>query len=261
NSVPSCYFINPGSDVIINVDTDGDGDVELAEVPASYFNLPEYQRKYHALEITAERFTKNFQFQGSYTFSKSRGNIEGYVNSTLEQDDPGLTQDFDHFRFMEGSYGYLPNDRAHTLKLFGVYKFSDQWQLGGNFVAQTGRPINCQGYIPLDGTGIDQGTLNAYSGSSFWCLDDNGVRRLGNRGDQGRTPTTWIMDVSGAYIPNWAGGKLKFKLDVFNVFNNSKVLEYNEFREAGRDVIDPDYLNDVNYQTPRSMRFTVRYDF
>ena len=261
SSVPGCFFLNPGSDVIINVDTDGDGDVELAEIPASYFDLPKYQRQYHALEITAERYSEKFQFQGSYTFSKSKGNAEGYVNSTLEQTDPGLTQDFDHSRFTDGTWGYLPNDRTHTLKLFGVYKFSDQFQLGGNFIAQSGRPVNCQGYIDLTGTGYDgQFVLGPYGPSSFYCLDENGDRVLTNRGDNGRTPNTWSMDLSGAYKPNWAKGLL-FKVDVFNVFNNGKVLEYNEVKEAGRDRLDPNYLNDVNYQTPRSVRFTVRYDF
>src|SRR5690606_33064893 len=62
DSVPGCYFINPGSDVIVNADADGDGTVELAHVPASCFGLPKYQRKYHALEITAERYSKGFQF-------------------------------------------------------------------------------------------------------------------------------------------------------------------------------------------------------
>lgn len=262
SSVPGCFFINPGSDVIINADTDGDGDVELAEVPASYFGLPKYRRKYQALEVTAERASEKFQFQGSYTFSKSRGNAEGYVNSTLEQTDPGLTQDFDHARFADGSWGYLPNDRTHTLKLFGVYKFSDQFQLGSNFIAQTGRPVNCQGYIDLTGTGFDgTNTLGPYGPSSFYCLNDDGTRTLTNRGSNGRTPNTWVMDLSGAYTPNWADGKLKFKVDVFNVFNNGKVLEYNEVKEAGRDVLDPNYLNDVNYQTPRSVRFTLRYDY
>lgn len=262
DSVPGCFFINPGSDVIINADTDGDGDVELANVPASYFGLPKYRRTYHALELTAERAGEKFRLQGSYTFSKSKGNAEGYVNSTLEQEDPGLTQDFDHYRFTDGSYGYLPNDRTHTLKLFGVYKFSDQFQVGGNFIAQTGRPVNCQGYIDLAGTGIDGAqTLGPYGPSSFYCLNDNGVRELTNRGSNGRTPNTWVMDLSGAYVPNWADGKLKFKVDVFNLFNNDKVVEYNEVKESGRDVLDPNYLNDVNYQTPRSVRFTVRYDF
>ena len=262
DSVPGCFFINPGEDVIINADTDGDGDVELAEVPASYFGLPKYQRTYHALELTAERASEKFQLQASYTFSKSKGNAEGYVNSTLEQTDPGLTQDFDHARFADGSWGYLPNDRTHTLKLFGVYKFSEQFMLGGNVIAQTGRPVNCQGYIDLTGTGIDGATtLGPYGPSSFYCLNDDGTRSLTNRGSNGRTPNTWVMDMSAAYIPNWADGKLKFKVDVFNLFNNDQVLEYNEVKEAGRDVLDANYLNDVNYQTPRSVRFTVRYDF
>lgn len=63
------------------------------------------------------------------------------------------------------------------------------------------------------------------------------------------------------YAPNWADNKLKFKLDIFNIFNNDEVTEYDEFKESARDVISADDLNDVNYQTPRSARFNVRYDF
>lgn len=262
SSVPSCYFINPGNDVTINVDLNGDGEVELATLPASYLGLPKYKRTYTGLDIFWERTGEKFNLQGSYTYAKSRGNIEGYVNSTLEQGDPGLTQDFDHRLFMDGSYGPLPNDRKHTLKLFGVYSISPEWQLGGNLVVQSGRPVNCQGYIPLDDIPQpDQGTLTPYSGSSFYCLNDAGERQLGNRGDQGRTPWLWTFDLSAAYVPTWADNKLKFKLDVFNLFNNDKVTEYNEFKEASRDVISANYLNDQNYQTPRSLRFTVRYDY
>lgn len=263
SSVPSCYIINPGKDISINVDTDGDGDVELATVPASYFGLPKYQRTYTGLELFWERAGEKFQFQGSYTFSKSRGNIEGYVNSTLEQEDPGLTQDFDHALFMAGSQGPLPNDRTHVLKLFGVYRFTDEWMMSGNFIAQSGRPISCQGFIDLDdpSIGADRGTLAAYSGSTFYCLNDAGARELGHRGQVGRTPWTWNFDLGVMYVPNWANNKLKFKLDVFNLFNNDKVTEYDEFKESARDVISADYLNDVNYQTPRAARFTVRYDF
>ncbi len=62
-------------------------------------------------------------------------------------------------------------------------------------------------------------------------------------------------------MPAWANDRLRFKLDVFNVFNNDKVTEYNEFKEASRDVISRNYLNDVNYQSPRSVRLTLRYDY
>ncbi|MBD9368542.1 TonB-dependent receptor [Xanthomonas sp. XNM01] len=261
-SVPGCYFLNPGSDVTLNVDLDGDGTVELATLPASYLGLPEYQRTYTALELFWERTGERFNLQGSYTFARTRGNVEGYVNSTLEQEDPGLTQDFDHRLFTDGTYGPTPNDRQHTLKLFGAYTFTPEWQLGGNLLVQSGRPINCQGYIPLEGIAQpDAGTLSSYSGSSFYCLDDDGTRELHQRGDQGRTPWTWTFDLSAAYVPDWADNRLRFKLDVFNLFNNDKVTEYNEFKEASRDVISRNYLNDVNYQSPRALRLTVRYDY
>lgn len=261
-SVPHCYIINPGKNVQLNVDIDGDGTLELADIPASYFGLPEYKRSYSALEFFWERAGEKFQLQGSYTFSRTRGNVEGYVNSTLEQDDPGLTQDFDHPLFMHGSFGPLPNDRAHVLKAFGAYKFNDEWLLGGSFIASSGRPVNCQGYVPLELAGAeDVGTLTPYSASSFYCLESSGTRRLHQRGDQGRTPWTWTFDLSATYTPRWADGRLKVKLDVFNLFNNDRVTEYTETREAARDVFNPNFMNDVNYQTPRSLRFTLRYDY
>ncbi|WP_243713426.1 TonB-dependent receptor [Luteimonas terrae] len=261
-SVPSCYFVNPGNDVTLNVDLDGDGEVELATLPASYLGLPRYKRNYSAIELFWERAGETFNLQGSYVRARSRGNVEGYINSTLEQEDAGLTQDFDHPLFTDGTYGPTPNDRAHTLKLFGAYKLTPEWQFGGNLIAQSGRPVNCQGYIPLEGIAQpDLGTLTPYSGSSFYCLNDDGERELRNRGDQGRTPWTWTFDLSAAYVPAWANDRLRFKLDVFNVFNNDKVTEYNEFKEASRDVISRNYLNDVNYQSPRSVRLTLRYDY
>ncbi|WP_242444059.1 hypothetical protein [Xanthomonas campestris] len=73
---------------------------------------------------------------------------------------------------------------------------------------QSGRPINCQGYIPLDDIPQpDQGNLSGYSGSSFYCLNAEGTRELRQRGDEGRTPWTWTFDLAAAYIPNWADNK------------------------------------------------------
>ena len=189
--------------------------------------------------------------------------MEGYVNSTLEQDDAGLTQDFDHRLFEDGAYGYLPNDRRHTLKLFGAYEINDEWRVGSNLLVQSGRPINCNGYIPLDGTGIDAGNLVFYSASSFYCLDQDLNTVLGNRGDRGRTPWTYNVDASLAYLPAWANEKLTLQVDVFNIFNLQRVTEYYEVGESSRSTptFEPNFLNDVNYQTPRSLRFTARYEF
>lgn len=275
-----CFLINPGQDVELAMDPDNDGDLEVYNVSASYIGLPKYSRKYNAVELFWERVkTDNWYLQGSYTYAKSKGNVEGYVNSSLEQDDAGLTQDFDFAAFEHGAYGYLPNDRRHTLKLFGAYEITDEWTVSANLLVQSGRPVSCYGFIPVDALGIgqpDAGTISAYSGSSFYCADPNGdivdpggdpgpaddVRyRLGNRGDQGRTPWTRTFDLGIGYTPNWANDHLELQMKVFNVFNADTVTEYNEFSADFRTqtVPSPDFLNDQNYQSPRSVRFAAKY--
>lgn len=264
DSMAGCFVINPGKDIKIAMDLQNDGNFTIATVPNSYLGLPSYQRTYKALEFFWERNAgDNWYMQGSYTYARSRGNVEGYVNSTLEQDDAGLTQDFDHRLFEDGAYGDLPNDRRHTIKLFGSYKLSDEWRVGANLLAQSGRPVNCNGYIPLDGTGIDEGNLVFYSASSFYCLDQNLNTVLGHRGDHGRTPWIYNLDTSLAYTPEWAGKKLTLQMDVFNILNLQRVTEYYEVGEASRSTptFEPNFLNDVNYQSPRSIRFSARYDF
>lgn len=277
----SCFIMNPGEAVTLAMDPDNDGTLEEYTVSADYLGLPRYTRKYRALEVFWERAkVDNWYLQGSYTYAKSYGNVEGYVNSTLEQEDAGLTQDFDHAAFEAGAYGPLPNDRRHTLKLFGSYDLSDEWAVSANLIVQSGRPVNCNGFLPLSALDIgdpDEGSLAAYSASSFYCLDQDGTiiddgdtpddpeddlrYRLTNRGDYGRTPWSNTVDVAVRYTPNWARQNLTFQVDVFNLFDSRTVTEYNEQSQVTRTEteLDPNFLNDVNYQTPRSFRLTARY--
>lgn len=262
-----CFLLNPGADAEMALDPDNNGTLEVYTVPASYLGLPQYSRKYHAAEFFFEKAkSNNWYLQGSYTYAKSKGNVEGYVNSTLEQDDAGVTQDFDFPAFEDGAYGYLPNDRRHSLKLFGAYDLSDEWTVSANMLVQSGRPVSCNGFIPVEDLGIgqpDAGSIGNYAGSSFYCRNAAGELTLTNRGDFGRTPWTRTFDAGVSYTPNWANDKLNLQVKVFNVLNSQTVTEYNESSAAFRTqtTLDPDFLNDVNYQTPRSVRFTVRYDF
>lgn len=272
---PTCYMINPGKDVNLLVDPYGDGNLIEAHVPASYFGLPEFTRKYRALEIFFERNNGDkWYLQGSYTYAKSKGTSEGYVNSTLEQTDAGITQDFDFKPFTDGTLGYLPNDRRHTLKVFGVYKLTDEWALSGNALVQSGRPQSCYGFIPLDDpslndSDVDQPVYDYYVAShwapnSFYCPDANGNPVLGHRGDQGTTPWIASLDAGLNYKPNWANQKLTFEIKIFNLLNSQRVTEYSEFSQRGSSTdpdLDPDYLNVVNYQAPRTAQFTIRYEF
>lgn len=261
HSMAGCMFVNPGADLTFALDVEGDGNLEVHTISNDYFNLPKYERTYNAVELFWERaMTDGLYFQGSYTWAQSLGNAEGYVNSTLEQEDPGLTQDFDHARFMAGSQGPLPNDRRHTLKLFGVYEVNDQVSVSANFLAQSGRPQSCYGYIDLDNLGVDEGGLSGYSGSSLYCLDENAERTLGSRGNAGRTPWIFNLDAGIQYKPEWVEG-LTLRADITNLFDLGKVTEYDEFGESTRDVRNPDYQQPVGFQAPRSVRLTARYTF
>lgn len=263
HSLASCFMLNPGRDVGIALDLQGDGNLTNVTIPASYFGMPQYQREYKAVEFLLEKATENWSLQASYTWAKSTGNVEGYVNSSLEQDDAGLTQDFDNKVFEDGAYGNLPNDRRHTIKAFGSIKLSEEWRVGTSLIVASGRPVNCLGFAPV-GNDLDSGTLAFYGASSFYCKKPDGTTVLENRGSQGRTPWTWSMDASVSYTPVWAGEHLSFKLTAFNVFNMQRVTEYNEVSASGSatsNVYNPNFLNDVNYQAPRSLELSARYEF
>ncbi len=263
STAAQCYLVNPGQDTDLALDLNNDGNYTVVSISKDYFGLPKYSRKYQAMEVFFERIkTDNWYLQGSYTYAKSIGNSEGYVNSTLEQADAGITQDWDFAAFAKGSYGYLPNDRRHTFKLFGTYDITDQWHVSANLLVQSGRPINCNGFIPESDPGYES-SISAYSASSFYCHDAEGVPHLGKRGDHGRTPWTNTLDMSLAWTPTLGTGRLRLQVDVFNVFNSDRVTEYSETgdKERAAPVYNPNFLNAVNFQAPRAVRFSARYDF
>ena len=242
-----CHLYNPGRDATFKVDVNGDGTLETIELDADILG-PKAKRKYTAFEVFFESSFERGFLQGSYTFAKNIGNTEGGVKSDIGQDDTGTTQDFDYPELTEGSYGYLPNDRRHSFKLFGSYDLTETVSIGGNFSAQSGRPINCFGFHPVN---------SPYANGYFYC-DGEQV----SRGTAGRTPWTQKLDMNVSWKPSFASDKLTFKVDVFNVFNSRKPITVNEFGEDGGGNLQPNVYKSANgWQTPRAVRFMVQYDF
>ncbi len=242
-----CFLMNPGSDLNANIDVNGDGTLEKVKIPASALRLPTPTRTYNALEFFFERvWDGKWTMQGSYTWSKSIGNTEGYVKSDIAQTDAGLTQDFDFAELMENSYGYLPNDRRHAIKVFGSYQLASEWRIGANLIVQSGRPLNCFGDYPAGQS--NEETL--YTNASFYC---DGV--ASPRGTRGRLEWTRNLSLQVAYEPQWAKG-LWAKVDVFNVTDEDTVTSVRE-RQSPRNR----YLQPITWQAPRSVRLSVGYDF
>lgn len=265
-----CHLYNPGRDAIFKMDINGDGTLETVELAADILG-PKAKRKYTAFEIFFESSWDRAFLQGSYTFAKSIGNTEGGVKSDIGQDDTGTTQDFDYPELAIGSYGYLPNDRRHSFKLFGNYDVTETVSIGANFSAQSGRPINCFGF--LGGTNTSH-----YANSYFSCdpltpgapgtpprSEDGGGNNgytIVNRGTAGRLPWTQKLDMNVSWKPAFADDHLTFKVDVFNVLNSTKSVTVNEFGEDAAGNPQPNvYKTATGWQTPRAVRFMVQYDF
>ncbi len=262
-----CHLYNPGSDGIFNVDVDGNGTLEKITIPADVLGV-KAKRTYKAVEFFAEGQWDKFFMQASYTWAQSYGNTEGGVKSDIGQDDTGATQDFDYPELNIGSEGFLPNDRRHSFKVFGNYEINDEWSVGANLLIQSGRPVNCFGVI-----GNDPGYQNSYFSCGQAGVDvtnshgngtvyDNGSTVV-SRGTAGRTPWSRTLDLNVAYRPAFADGKLTFKADVFNLFNEHAVTAVNEYGEnsVGQPLTSSTYKTPTAFQAPRSFRFMVQYDY
>jgi hypothetical protein len=271
---PFCRLYNPGQDSVYHMDVNGDGVLETIPVSAAAAGAGA-KRTYSALEFFFQGNWDRFFLQGSYTYARSKGNTEGGVKSDIGQSDTGTTQDFDYPELTFGAYGYLPNDRRHTLKLFGNYEINDQWSVGANLLVQSGRPVNCFGAY---GGRFDHGYANGYFSCDPGPVEPrflaDGVTPNPNwhngqfngytivpRGSQGTTPWTKTLDLNVAYKPSFAQG-LQFKVDVFNVFNAQSASTFDEFGEDTVGNPTPEtYKRATGYQAPRSVRFMVQYDF
>jgi hypothetical protein len=259
---PYCRMMNPGKDAVFVTDFYGDGNLTEVRVPGATMS-PEAKRTYSALEFFFDGNWDKLFLQGSYTYAKSKGNTEGGVKSDIGQGDTNVTQDFDYIELTVDTHGYLPNDRRHSLKLFGAYELTEEWTMGANFLVQSGRPLNCLGVLDQDpGPGY---APHPY-GSSFMRCSPSGDATTDDsvavpRGTRGRLPWTNSLDLNVAYAPNWAEG-LQFKVDVFNVLNSQKVTSVIETAEvSATGGPSPTYLVPASFQAPRSVRFMVQYDF
>lgn len=258
------YYVltNPGNDVTITTDPDGDGDVPYGTytIPADMLGYPEAERQYAAVDLTVDRAWDDIWMMSfTYTWSHSWGNTEGAVRSDNDQTDSGLTTNFDQPGLLDGAYGNLPNDRRHAVKLTGAYQLFENFTLGANFRWTSGRPLNSFGYHPTD-------LFASYYDAESFVKDGE----LVSRGSEGRTPSTWTLDLSAKYLIELEQADVALRADIFNLFNNDDATQLNEINEryAGQSdeglflgEYNPSYGLPTSFQTPRYVRFSVEVNF
>jgi outer membrane receptor for ferrienterochelin and colicin len=261
------YYVltNPGTDITVTTDPDGDaGPLANQEytIPAADLNYPEAIRKYAAVDVTVNKeWDGKWMLTGTYTWSHSWGNNEGLVRSDNGQDDAGLTTNFDQPGLLDGGDGNLPNDRRHSVKVFGSYQVTDDLNIGANFSWQAGKPKSAFGIHPTDIFAQAYGSESFYKGG-----------QLAKRGSEGTTNSLWNLDLTASYDIEFEEFDLNLRADVFNVFNNDTASEFDEiyddesrtdFNEdgSGNYFVSPTYGLAQNWQTPRYVRLSASIRF
>jgi outer membrane receptor protein involved in Fe transport len=234
--------------------------------------------KYDAVELTLNRrFSGHWSALTSYRWSRLRGNFEGFFRDDNGQSDPGITSLYDFptndptyagigvplfgyqgdIRFL-GQNGILPLDRPHQVKIFGNYAWDSGLSLGVGYTGTSGKPLTgLAALAPYDNGGEIPTTAR---GAGIQTVD----------GFVTRTPFLNEFNAQAAYALKMGGtNRLTLMADVFNVFSRSTVLDYNNYVEfPGFGTADPDFGKPISrnvagpqFQTPRQIRFGIRYEF
>ena len=239
---------NPGNDMNVYI-PEQDQQIDLT---AEQLNYPDAQRQYGAMELSFERpFDGRWSMTANYTWAHSWGNHEGYVRSDNAQDDAGITINFDQPGLTDLSYGNLPNDRRHTVKAYGSYALDNGLRFSSSLMWQSGRPQSCIGVHPTDVF------ASAYDAASHFC-QGVGVKR----GTVGNTPSVLNVDLAVQYSMNFGkNSNVLFSFDLYNVFDSSNAIQYNEFGDTAGGTVNPNYGLARQYQRPRAMRLSARLRF
>jgi outer membrane receptor protein involved in Fe transport len=245
---------NPGKDITVQLNPLPDGSKRTATLKASDLLYPNPSRHYNALTLTFDRtFDQKWSLSASYTLAFDKGNYEGGVRSENGQLSINRSSDFDSPGFVNGAYGYLPNDRRHTFKIYGSYRLFDWLDLGGNAVIQSPQHYSCIGTVPES---VDPYAFT-YHGYSYYCNGTLVPRGTAFNGDWlGQFDASMVVHLP---LPRKLDGELR--LDIFNLFNIKSVTAYNEFGQLSNDAPNSTFMKPEDYQTPRYVRLTFKVGF
>jgi hypothetical protein len=233
--------------------------------------------KYDAVEITLNRrFANNWAATASYRWSRLRGNFEGFYRDDNGQSDPGITSLYDFptndpsytaigqqfgflgdIRFLGDPNGILPLDRPHNVKLYGNYLFPVGLNVGLGFNASSGKPLTGLAANPIYDSGGEIPTAPRGAGIQTF------------EGFKTRTPFQSSIDVQASYDIKIGGARqVTLLADVFNLFNQQIIQDYNAWSETSFGNPNPNFgtptsevLSGPQYQTPRQIRLGARFTF
>ena len=257
-----CIEFNPGWDLVLRDDLDGNGVMQDITIPAGHLDFDKAKRRYLKLgaQLSHERSDDEpYYLNLSYTWSHRYGNHDGYTNLTRSTNaNPGISGNYGYWEGTLGSNGDLSGDQRHSLLATGVYYFDSGLRIGAIARYASARPLACLGHYP----GSQNTDLGNAGAVTHYC---NGV--LTSRGTH-KTDSTKQLDLSLGY--DWTfgangGQNLSLDLSVTNVTNANAVTHRNMTSTTGLNaggVNANQAFNAVTgLQAPRSTNVYLRYSF
>lgn len=273
-----CRLINPGqvNDMLVVPDAGGKG-VIVPMTQQDWGYKEGVKRRILSVDFYLEHpFNGIWQGRVDYTYTHGYGNTEGQVRSDFGQADISKTEDWDSWQLMDGQEGELLNTRRHQIKVRGFYQITRQFGASATLLAQSGVPEEClgyygpgasasdpaPGYYAPGGTGDPTGYNSGGSGNYHWCYGQKVPP-----GDAGHTPWTFPLNLGLTYSPNFADQRLKFGIDVLNVFNQQEPVQTDPVGTSAYDgdantlYVNNTYQQGIYWEPPRTTRLTVSFDY
>ncbi|MBA3454497.1 MAG: TonB-dependent receptor [Deltaproteobacteria bacterium] len=167
-------------------------------------------RRYDAIELNlARQFSKGLFAQASYTYSRTQGNYPGSLSYDNGQIDPNISSQYDLIELLANRTGKLPQDRPHSVKVDGHYKFD----LGENNALTFGGRIRMVSGVPKSALGAHY----LYGPDESFVLP---------RGVMGRSEIQHGIDVHLAYARKLSKTMTaEVYFDVFNLYDNQGTFD------------------------------------
>jgi len=188
-------------------------------------------RRYTGIEfLVNKRFSNKWQFMASYVFSKARGNVD---NSSVTG--AGTTQLFELPNNQIFADGRLSGDPTHMLKLQGSVVLPFGINLNANFHLITGNTYTMKVKLP---DSVDLNRTEVF-------VEPRGSHRY---------PTQTNLNLRLEKTFNLgANRRIGLIFDVFNLFNEGFVTEYDE--------VQPTFETVLTLTRPRAFRAGLRFWF
>lgn len=210
--------------------------------PTTYViaEVDEGQTKYWEVSLEAEYFGDRTYFNASYVWSHYYGNFDQdntttsndaniFIGSSLYGDGQGRYS-------WDNRYGTLSGDKPHLFKAFGYYTTDWEANIGAYFVFQSGKPWE-----------MWDGSYYGYSVNTGRYAEPAGSRR---------SPSHWQLDLSYTQnVPLAEKYTLRFRADLFNVFNRQTGYNMNPFANTAT------FGQARNFYNPRRLQLSVGFDF